>query len=68
MVLPKPCDLEALHRAVHHALTRETDACLQEILERGRLGFWMVMLRERQAMEAGQLMCIPGSYAGRTAR
>lgn len=46
MVLPKPCDLEVLHQAVHQALTRETDACLQEILERGRLGFWMVMLRE----------------------
>ena len=46
MVLPKPCDLEALHHAVHQALTHDTDACLQEILERGRLGFCMVMLRE----------------------
>jgi hypothetical protein len=28
MVLPKPCDLEAIHQAVHQALTCETEACL----------------------------------------
>jgi DNA-binding NtrC family response regulator len=45
-ILPKPHSLEALQQAVHQALTREANVCLQAILERGRLGFLMVVLRQ----------------------
>ena len=44
-ILPKPYSLETLQRAVRQALTRETDACLEAILERGRLGFLTLLLR-----------------------
>ena len=44
-ILPKPCSVQALRQAVRRTLTSEVDTCLQEILDRGRLGFLMAALR-----------------------
>jgi len=44
-ILPKPCSLQALRQAVRQTLTSEEDACLQEIIDRGRFGFLMAALR-----------------------
>lgn len=37
--------LEGDDLVVQHPRTRHMDDCLQEILDRGRFGFWMIMLR-----------------------
>lgn len=41
---PKSCSLRGLTDAVHQLLTSREDTYLQEILDRGRLGFCMTLL------------------------
>lgn len=44
-ILPKPCSLHTLRQTVRETLMGDADACLQEIADRGRLGFLMAVLR-----------------------
>lgn len=44
-ILPKPCSIQTLRRAVRQILRVEDIDPLQNILEQGRLGFLMVVLR-----------------------
>ena len=48
-VLPKPSSLQTLRQAVRQTLSNEEDAYIQEILDRGRLGFLMAAMRSHHA-------------------